>query len=449
MPGRPAALVVPALRGALGAAERVITYVDDSEEARAAVASTTPEQVARGVATPEHILRAGRRPLWISLDPAASPNEQVESVHAQVNAQYDEYLAYHRRHAGADEAPIADWTKVALVPGLGIVTAFKDRKGAVTANLCYKASLEAMRLADERGGFEFISDAEVFEFEHWPLERRKIEEEIVRERETMPLARQVAVIIGAGSGIGEAAAMRFAAAGAHVVAADLSDIESNRVAGEVSRSFPGKAIGVEVDVRSDESIARLFERAVREFGGLDTLFYSAGLAPRFAPMAELTREDLEAQLAVHYTGAVLAMGAAARVMQAQRRGGSIVLSISKAAMVPGKDAAAYGGSKAALLQAMRVAAVELGADGIRVNAINADQVDTPLFRKFVEERAAGRGITVEEQLERYRQRNLLGVSLIPADAVADMAVLLAGEKFRYTTGCVITVDGGLAEGFPR
>jgi 3alpha(or 20beta)-hydroxysteroid dehydrogenase len=96
-----------------------------------------------------------------------------------------------------------------------------------------------------------------------------------------------------------------------------------------------------------------------------------------------------------------------------------------------------------------VAAVELGADGIRVNAINADQVDTPLFRKFVRERAASREVTEEEQLETYRRRNLMGVGLIPAEAVAELAVVLAGERFRYTTGDIITVDGGLAEGFPR
>jgi len=110
---------------------------------------------------------------------------------------------------------------------------------------------------------------------------------------------------------------------------------------------------------------------------------------------------------------------------------------------------AYGGSKAALLQALRVAAVELGGDRIRVNAINADQVETPLFRRFVEERAASGGVSVEQQLEAYRRRTVMGVSLIPAEAVADLAVLLASERFRFTTGDILTVDGGLPEAFPR
>ncbi len=123
--------------------------------------------------------------------------------------------------------------------------------------------------------------------------------------------------------------------------------------------------------------------------------------------------------------------------------------MSKAALAPGADAAAYGGSKAALLQALRVAAVEFGPDGIRVNAINADQVDTPMFRAFVEARARARGITTEEQLATYRKRNLLGVSLIPARVAGELAMLLASEKFRYTTGDIITVDGGLPEDLPR
>jgi NAD(P)-dependent dehydrogenase (short-subunit alcohol dehydrogenase family) len=257
------------------------------------------------------------------------------------------------------------------------------------------------------------------------------------------------VIVGGGSGIGQAAARRFAEEGAHVVVADLDGAMAEAVAAELSPKFPGRVIAAAADVRNDASLDDLFRRAVLEFGGLDCLFYTAGLPPRFAPITEIRREDLQRQLEVHYLGAVAAIGRAATIMKRQGIGGSIVASVSKAAIVPGKDAVAYGGSKAALLQALRVAAVELGGDGIRVNAINADQVDTPLFRRFVRERAASRGVTEAEQLEIYRKRNLMGVGLIPAEAVAELAVVLAGERFRFTTGDIITVDGGLAEGFPR
>jgi NAD(P)-dependent dehydrogenase (short-subunit alcohol dehydrogenase family) len=231
--------------------------------------------------------------------------------------------------------------------------------------------------------------------------------------------------------------------------ADLDGATAERVSAELGLGFPGRLIGVAADVRDDASLDGLFRRTVLEFGGLDCLFYTAGLSPRFAPVTEIRREDLQRQLEVHFLGAVAAIGRAATIMRRQGVGGSIVASVSKAAIVPGKDAVAYGASKAALLQALRVAAVELGGDGIRVNAINADQVDTPLFRRFVRERAASRGVTEAEQLETYRKRNLMGVGLIPAEAVAELAVVLAGERFRFTTGDIVTVDGGLAEGFPR
>jgi NAD(P)-dependent dehydrogenase (short-subunit alcohol dehydrogenase family) len=447
---RLAETVLPAVRGALSAPDRVILHYDDADDVLATLAAErVPELVRRGMATPEHLLRAGRLPVWLDLDLAAPADELTGQVRRGLAAARAEYEEYHRRHAAPGERPLDDWAKVVLAPGLGLITAFTDKRSAVTANLCYRATLEAIAGAEAVERFEFLPERDVFEFEHWPLERRKVEEQIARERASLELPRHVVIVIGGGSGIGQAAARRFAAAGAHVVVADLDAASADAVAAEVAARFPGRAIGAVADVRDDASLDALLRRTVLEFGGLDCLFYTAGLPPRFAPVTDIRREDLQRQLEVHYLGAVAAIGRAATVMRRQGLGGSIVASVSKAALVPGREAVAYGGSKAALLQALRVAAVELGGDGIRVNAINADQVDTPLFRRFVRERAASRGVTEAEQLETYRKRNLMGVGLIPAEAVADLAVLLAGEKFRFTTGDIITVDGGLAEGFPR
>ena len=454
---RTAQIVLPIIRGALGAAAadghaRVILHYDDADDVLTALADEKlPALVRRGMATPEHILRAGRLPLWLDLDPSAAPDRLAEAVRAQVAQQRSEYEDYHRRHAPAGEPPPDDWAKVVLLPGLGMITAFRDKRGARTANLCYRAVLETIANAEAIAAFEFLPEPEVFAFEHWPLERRKIDEQDARERASLLVPRQVALVIGGGSGIGRAAARRFAREGAHVVVADVDLAAADVAVAEIEATAPaaGRAVAVQVDVADDDSLADLFRCTVLEFGGLDCLFYTAGQAPRFAGVTEIRREDLQRQLDVHYLGAVLAIGAAAAVMRRQQSGGSIVASVSKAALAPGRDAAAYGGSKAALLQALRVAAVEFGPDQIRVNAINADQIETPMFRRFVEERAAGRGVSVDEQLESYRRRNVMGASLIPADAVADLAVLLASERFRFTTGDILTVDGGLPEAFPR
>ena len=447
---RRAELLLPVVRGALSRPERVVLHFDDGEDVLAALdREQMPELVRRGMATPEHVLRAGRLPVWLPLDSAAPDETLIGATQRGLAEAREEYEAYHRRHAGAGQRPLDDWAKVILVPGLGVITAFNDKRGAVTANLCYRAVLETIENAESLGGFEFLPQSAVFEFEHWPLERRKVEDQIAKDRASRLLSRRVAMVIGGGSGIGRSAAIRFAEEGAHVVVADLDPAAAESVAGTVARRFPARAVGVGVDVRDDAALDGLFRRVVLEFGGLDALVYSAGAAPRFAPIGRLRRDDLQQQLEVHYLGAVAAIGRASAIMRRQGLGGAIVASVSKAAVVPGKEAAAYGASKAALLQALRVAAVELGPDGIRVNAINADQVDTPMFRQFVKGRAASRGVSEEEQLEAYRSRNLMGVGLIPAEAVADLAVLLASDKLRYTTGAIFPVDGGLPEAFPR
>ncbi len=445
-----AEVLLPVVRGGLGSARRVILHFDDADDVLEALADRSlPALVRRGMATPEHILRAGALPALLDLDPSAPADAMAESARSQLVRQRRQYEEVHARHAAADQRPLDDWAKVVLVPGIGMITAGRDKRGAVTANVCYRTVLETIGNAEAIDAFRFLSEADVFEFEHWPLERRKVDEQDERERASLLLPRHVAVVIGAGSGIGKAAARRFAEEGAHVVAADLDGSSAEATAAEIRAASPDRAVGVELDVRNDESLARLIRRTVFEFGGLDCLFYTAGQAPRFAGVPDLRREDLQHQLDVHYIGAVLAIGRAASVLRLQGLGGSIVASVSKAALAPGRDAAAYGGSKAALLQALRVAAVELGGDRIRVNAINADQIETPLFLRFVEERAAMRGVSVEDQLEAYRRRNVMGVSLIPAETVADIAALLASERFRYTTGDIITIDGGLPEAFPR
>ncbi|MDN5849079.1 MAG: SDR family oxidoreductase [Nitrococcus sp.] len=441
--------LLPVIRGALGSGPRVILHFDDSDEIRSRLTNRFRAASQRGMTTPEHILRAGRLPVWLDLDLDACDEHITRCAREQLAAAHQQYLAYHERQARADLAPLSDWAKVVLVPGLGMVTAFKDKNSALTANTCYRAGMESIENAEAAGGFRFLSDEQVFEFEYWPLERRKVDAAIQRELSQQLLPRHVVVIIGGASGIGLAAAHRFAQEGANVVVADLDEAAAQRVAEDVAREHPGTVTAAAVDVREDASIAALMDRAVLEYGGLDCLFYTAGRAPRFASVLDVERTDLVQQLEVHYLGAVMAVRAAARVMVRQGIGGSIVASVSKAAIAPARDAVAYGASKAALMQALRVAAIELGQHGIRVNAINADQIDTPMFRQFVAERARGSGVTIEEQLERYRTRNAMGVSLIPAQAVADMAVLLASRKFAFTTGDILTIDGGLPDAFPR
>jgi 2,3-dihydro-2,3-dihydroxybenzoate dehydrogenase len=129
--------------------------------------------------------------------------------------------------------------------------------------------------------------------------------------------------------------------------------------------------------------------------------------------------------------------------------GTIVMNVSKAAFAAPLGNAAYAASKAAAAHLTRCLAVELAPAGIRVNAVNADFVDTAMLRTMVAGRSAAGGISPERQLEEYRNRNLLKVGPIPPDAVAQAVLHLASDRARYTTGCVLTVDGGLPDAMPR
>ncbi|HET6777924.1 MAG TPA: class II aldolase/adducin family protein, partial [Gemmatimonadales bacterium] len=176
---RLAQLVLPVLRGALSRPDRVILHYDPADDLVDSLAGKKmPELVRRGMGTPEHLLRAGRLPLWLDIDPDTSAEAIVLAVRRQLDAARAEYDEYHARNAGPGERPLDDWAKVLLAPGLGVVTAFADKRNAVTANLCYRATLEAIINAEAVDRFESIPERDVYEFERWPLERRKIEEQV-------------------------------------------------------------------------------------------------------------------------------------------------------------------------------------------------------------------------------------------------------------------------------
>jgi NAD(P)-dependent dehydrogenase (short-subunit alcohol dehydrogenase family) len=272
-----------------------------------------------------------------------------------------------------------------------------------------------------------------------------VEESASTRRE---LDGKVALIFGAGGGIGSAAATLFAREGAHVAAADVNGAAAAQVAQEISGRAPGRAVALEADVADPVSVQRAFQETIITFGGVDVVFYSPGVAPELHGVDEMPEPEAERQMRVHYLGAVTVTREAARAMIAQGTGGRLIYNASKAALAPGEGAGHYGASKAALVHYVRNVANELGRHKITANYINADAIDTPLFRSFVRQRAAQRGESEEQTLARYAERSVLREALVPPEAVAEAALWLASGRAGHTTGCVITVGGG-AEGFPR
>ncbi len=205
-----------------------------------------------------------------------------------------------------------------------------------------------------------------------------------------------------------------------------------------------------MDVTQEASVRRAVEEAVLAYGGLDIVVSNAGVA-HSAPLDRMDLVDWEQSFAVNATGHFLVAREALRVLKAQGLGGAFVFVATKNVMSPGRDFGAYSASKAAEAQLAKVLALEGGPYGIRANIVNPDAVfqDSKLWSDEVRrERARAQGIPVDQLEEFYRKRNLLGVSIVPED-VAEAVCFLASDRSAKTTGCTITVDGGLKDAFPR
>ena len=449
-----ASTVLPVLREALAprpaasaAPPKVpILHLDDSPEALAFVGSPRVAELAtRGMSTPEHILRCGRLPLVLPEGRPLSTVQEVATVIGEAmksyTAAHEAAYARHRELAGPvmlDASP-----RVVLVPGLGLVTAMKDKANAVVGNLCYRHVMRVMEASESLGGFRFLDEADAVEFEYWPLELAKLN---APERE---LSRQVALVTGAAGGIGRAIAERFLSEGAHVVLTDVDEASLQETAAALAKSCrdPLRVVAVTADATSAAQAARAVMDAIMAFGGLDILVCNAGFL-QAGPIDQLDEEAFTRHFTVNVGGTFLIVREAVAVMKAVGRG-AILFNASKGAFAPTADNAAYASSKAAVAALARNLATELGPHGIRVNYINADFVDTALMRRLIAQRAALRGVSVETQTADYRRRNVLGVGPIPPSAVAEAALYLVSPRASYTTGAVITIDGGIKEAMPR
>jgi len=303
--------------------------------------------------------------------------------------------------------------------------------------------VRVMGAAEQVGGFAFLDEADGLAIEYWSLEMAKLKQ---AERE---LTGHVALVTGGASGIGRAIAARFVEEGAHVVLADLDGDAARATADAIAAACraPDRVRAVVADATDARATADAIGEAVLAFGGLDILVCNAGFVAA-APIEDVSEATWDLHFDVNVKGTFLAVREAVSVMKAQGRG-VILLNASKGAFAPTADNAAYASSKAAVAAFARNLATELGPHGVRVNYFNADFVDTPLMHKLIAERARQRGVSVDAQIEVYRSRNVLGTGPIPPRAVADAALFLCSPRAAYTTGSLITIDGGIKEAMPR
>jgi len=441
-----AAALFPVLRGLASTDAPQVGHYTDTEVVLDFLAREQhPALAALGTSCPDHFLRTKVRPMVLDLPATAPLEEAVERLRALHVDYREDYQAYYRRHASADSPPMrgAD-PAIVLVPGVGMLSFGRDAQTARVAGEFYVNAINVMAGAEAVSTYAPIPESEKFRIEYWALEEAKLR----RMPEPRPLATRVALVTGAGSGIGRAVARRLAAEGACVVVADLDGETAARVAAELGPA--DVAVAVTVDVTDEGQVAAALRRAVLAFGGVDLVVNNAGLSIS-KPLLETTVADWDLQHDVMARGSFLVSREAARVMTAQGLGGDIVYVVSKNAVFAGPDNLAYGATKADQAHQVRLLAAELGAAGIRVNGVNPDGVvrGSGIFAKgWGAQRAAVYGVPEERLGEFYAQRTLLKREVLP-EHVADAVFALVAGDLSLTTGLHVPVDAGVAAGFLR
>ncbi|NBC96505.1 MAG: bifunctional rhamnulose-1-phosphate aldolase/short-chain dehydrogenase, partial [Deinococcus-Thermus bacterium] len=464
--------VLPSLRGRASRGARVVATVHVDAEVLRFVSSVDARRLAElGTSCPDHFLRTKIKPLLLHWDPASQDGgDLVAAFEAGLERYRADYEAYYRAHARADSPPMRDPTPtVILIPGVGMLAFGKTKsESRVTAEF-YRAAIEVMRGAESVSRYMGLPAREAFDIEYWALEEAKLRR-MPAERE---FARRVAMVVGAGGGIGRAVAERLADEGAHVVCADrdLETAEATAAAishrrgrgigfGGTGASACGPALATGVDVTDRSSVRAAIDRTVLAYGGLDDVIVTAGIFP--APDAGGVVPDhmWGAAFAVNAAGPYLVADEARRVWEAQGLDGTLVVATSVNAVVAKRGSLAYDASKAAAAHVVRELAIEL-APLVRVNGLAPatvvegssmfprDRVLASLAKYGLQARETESTETLRARLGAfYARRTLTGAPITPADQ-AEAALLLAGRKLSKTTGQTLVVDGGLVEAFLR
>jgi len=440
--------VAPFLRGLVSRSRRAILHFDDASRVLEFVGSKEAGALSQvGPATPDHTIYTKRVACFVETDHPSDADGVKTAVRDAVDRFVADYTRYFEAHRQEGTTLLDPFPRVVLVPGLGMFTTGKDKRTALIVDDIYHHTISVLGAASGIGSFVSLTSKDAFDVEYWPLELYKLSQ-APPEKE---LARRIVLVTGGASGIGRAAALRLAAEGAHVVVADLDAAGARKVADEVIAAVgAGRAIGLGMDVASEASVGAGFEAAVLAYGGLDIVVSNAGIA-HSSPVDQMTLADWERSFAVNSTGHFLVAREGMRVLKAQGLGGCFVFVATKNVMSPGKDFAAYSAAKAAEAQLAKVLALEGGPYGIRSNIVNPDAVfrDSKLWSEDIRrERARAQGITVDQLEDFYRKRNILAAPILPED-VAEAVLFLASDRSAKTTGCTITVDGGVKDAFPR
>ncbi len=255
----------------------------------------------------------------------------------------------------------------------------------------------------------------------------------------MELQGQVAIVTGAGRGIGRATALELARLGADVVVAELDKAGAERTAAEV-KSLGRRALALPTDVTRRADLQTMADRTLAELGRIDVLVNNAGIYRAAAPL-DVTEEHWDAVMSINARAVFFACQAVLPAMVKQKRG-AIVSLASMAGKIGNRNNLPYNASKAAVISITKSLALAHAGDGIRVNCVCPGFVETDMWALVAREQGALMGMTPEEFTRQRAAQVPLGRMERPED-VAGVIAFLAGSRAGYMTGQALSVDGGL------
>ena len=427
--------VLPVIRGLIAdmigptAAMPIIDVRNGPEEIKFLNRNDLDSLSERGTASPDHVIRIKGRPLVLR----KSVWEQGRSAIKEALKDYEvEYKAMFERQAPKAAQPktiLPSDPKTIWMEGVGLLGLGANFKSASIAGDLVVQNALVRSVGEDAGGFYPIGEKDLFDCEYWSLEQAKL-----GKGKAPPFQGKVVMVTGGSGTIGFEIAKAFSSLGAQCFLVDINQ-ENLDIATE--KLGPGH-FGKSLDVTDPDAASEAIKSVIEAYGGLDILVSNAGSAQSGAMVdmpGSSVRKAFELNFFSHYEFAK----EAANLLKLQSRGGQILFNISKQAVNPGKNFGAYGMPKATTFFMMRQLALELGADGIRVNGVNADRIRSGLLTdNFIAERATARGVSEES----YMAGNLLNAE-VKASHVAQAFVALAQSE--RTTGHVMTVDGGNVE----
>ena len=442
-----ASKLAPILRGLCSSEQSMIGHFTDNPKVLEFINSHDLNRLApMGTSCPDHFLRTKIKPLILplSVDEDFSDSLRVMKKLTPSFEQYrEDYKKYYNSCKYPNSPAMRDPNPVVIIyPGVGMFTFAKNKQTARVASEFYINAVNVMRGAEAISSYTSLPRQEAFDIEYWLLEEAKLQ----RQPKEKPLSRKVALITGSGGGIGRAIADKLIAEGANVIFTDISEEYLDEA---ISQYSPDQAIACQCDVTDSKSIEKAIQKASIEFGGLDIVVHSAGLAIS-KPLEETTEANWNLLQEVLVKGQFLLSRAAAKIMRKQNLGGNIVNIASKNGLVSGPNNVGYGTAKASQMHMSRLLAAELANDQIRVNTVNPDGViiGSKIWKgDWAEGRAKAYGISIKELPEFYAKRNILNKIILPEDIANGVYAFLA--ILDKSTGNIINVDGGVPNAFVR